>query len=111
MADANVVSSIKDKSALAALPMHVLVKGRIESSKTHDGKRNTKIMTPAADEYSRPQLIEVRSKQRVGETGDLVTLNCLLGGYQRKAYQVKDKETGEVKTVVPVDHTLDLIED
>lgn len=91
--------------------MHVIVKGRIESSKTHDGKRSTKIMTPAADEYSRPQLVEIRSKQRVGESGDLVTLNCLLGGYQRKAYQVKDKETGEVKTVVPVDHTLDLIED
>ena len=111
MAEANVVSSIKDKSSVAALPMHVIVKGRIESSKTHDGKRNTKIMTPATDEYSRPQLIEIRSKQRVGETGDLVTLNCLLGGYQRMAYQVKDKDTGEIKTVVPVDHTLDLIED
>lgn len=111
MAEVNAVSSIKDKSVQAALPMHVIVKGRIESSKTHDGKRNTKIMTPAADEYSRPQLVEVRSKQRVGENGDLVTLNCLLGGYQRKAYQVKDKETGEIKTVVPVEHTLDLIEE
>ncbi|PRC91037.1 single-stranded DNA-binding protein [Solimicrobium silvestre] len=91
--------------------MQVAVKGRIESSSSYEGKRATKIMTPAADEYSRPQILEVRSKNRLGENGDLVTLRCTLGGYQRKAYQAKDKESGEIKTVVPVDHTLDVIED
>ena len=110
MADVNVVSSIKDKSALSLLPMHVLVKGRIESSRSHEGKRYTHIMTPAADAYSRPQLVEIRSKLKIGEKGEEVSVTCSLGGYQRKPYQAKDKNTGEITTVTPVEHTLDLIE-
>lgn len=105
----NVVTSIKDKSAQA--PMQVLIRGRIESSSVHEGTRETKIMTPAVDEFSRPQLLEVRSKIRIGEKGELVTIKCQLGGYQRKAFQVKDKSTGEIRNVVPVEHTLDLIEE
>ncbi|MFZ6678696.1 single-stranded DNA-binding protein [Undibacterium sp. Tian12W] len=105
----NVVTGIKDKSSLA--PMQVLVRGRIESSSVHEGTRETKIMTPAVDEFSRPQLLEIRSKSRIGEKGEMVTVKCQLGGYQRKAFTVKDKATGEMRTVVPVEHTLDLIDE
>lgn len=92
------------------IPMQVMVKGRIETSRSHEGKRYTHVMTPAADAYSRPQLLEVRSKAKFGEKGEEVSVSCVLGGYQRKAYQAKDKNTGEIVTVVPVEHTLDLVE-
>jgi len=80
MAEASVVTKIEDKKNTAvAKPMHVLISGRVEGSKSHEGKRYTQIITPAADAYSRPQMVEVRSKS-------------------------------EIVTVVPIDHTLDLVE-
>lgn len=103
--------------AVAAAPkkaevhaMRVVIRGRIEASRRYEGKSYTHILTPAADAYSRPQLIEVRSNARLGDKGDEITIACTLGGYARKPYQVRDKNTGEVTTITPVDHTLDLIE-
>ena len=98
------------KEVATLFPMRVLVSGRIESSRRYEGKVFTHVMTPAADAYSRPQLVEIRSAKRLGEKHDEVSISCLLGGYQRKAYQVTDKDTGERVTVVPVEHTLDLVE-
>lgn len=91
-------------------PMQVMVRGRIEQMRSFDGTRYTRIMTPAPDAYSRPQVVEVRGKQKLGEKGDEVTVLCSLGGYQRKPYQFKNKDTGEVETIVPVDHVLDVVE-
>ncbi|CAJ0724412.1 MULTISPECIES: single-stranded DNA-binding protein [Ralstonia] len=91
-------------------PMQVLVRGRIEQMRSFDGTRYTRIITPAPDAYSRPQVVEVRGKQRLGEKGDEVTVLCSLGGYQRKPYQIKNKDTGEIETIVPVDHVLDVVE-
>lgn len=110
MAGENAVSLVKDKGAIPILPMRVLVLGRIESSRVHDGKRLTHVMTPAADAYSRPQLLEIRSKGKLGDKGEEISVSCVLGGYQRKAYQAKDKNTGEIQTVNPVEHTLDLVD-
>ncbi len=91
-------------------PMQVFVRGRIEAQRSYDGVRYTRIMTPAPDAYSRPQVVEVRSKQKLGERGDETTVLCALGGYQRKPYQAKNKDTGEVETLTPVDMTLDAVE-
>lgn len=104
------VSTINGKKDNQPLPMSVRVKGRVEISRSHEGKRYTQVMTPAADAYSRPQLIEIRSKASLGSKGEEIDVYATLGGYQRKAYQYKDKNTGEVITIVPVDHTLDLVE-
>jgi hypothetical protein len=93
-----------------AAKMQVVIHGRIESQRSHEGKRYTQIMTPAVDQYSRPQLVEVRSNDRVGDKGDEVTITATLGGYQRKPFEFRDKSSGEVIKVVPVDHTLDLLE-
>lgn len=98
------------KNQSAAKAMTVLIVGRIEGSKTYDGKRYTQVMTPAADAYSRPQLVEIRSKARLGDKGEEVSCHCLLGGFQRKPYETKDKQTGEIVKVIPVEHTLDLVE-
>lgn len=111
MAEANVVTKMDaKKEALAQPPMHVMVRGRIEKSRLYEGKRYSQIITPAPDAYSRPQIVEVRSKARLGDAGDEVTVMCTLGGFSRKPYKVTDKQTGEMVTVTPVDHTLDVID-
>ena len=111
MAEANVVSKLEDKKLAVKKPMQVSIVGRVEGSKTFDGKRYTQVMTPAPDAYSRPQLVEIRSKAKLADKGEEVTVLCVLGGFQRKAYEVKDKSTGEVTKVVPVEMTLDLVEE
>lgn len=111
MAEANVVTKMDAKKDIAAQQaMQVLIRGRIEKSRLYEGKRYSQIITPAPDAYSRPQIVEVRSKSRLGETGDEVTVMCTLGGFSRKPYKVTDKSSGEVVTVTPVDHTLDAVE-
>lgn len=111
MAEASVVTKMDAKKEVSAQQvMQVLIRGRIEKSRLYEGKRYSQIITPAPDAYSRPQVVEIRSKTRLGETGDEVTVMCTLGGFSRKPYKVTDKNTGEVVTVTPVDHTLDAVE-
>lgn len=94
----------------APAPMEVVIKGRVEISRAHNGVRYTQVMTPAADAYSRPQIVEVRSKRQIGMKGEEVTVTAKLGGYTRKAFPMVDKETGERTMVTPVDMTLDAVE-
>ena len=110
MAAAETASIDSSKIKVYPKSMQVVVSGRIEVSKTFDGKRYTQVLTPAPDAYSRPQLVEIRSKSKLGDKGEEVSAQCILGGFQRKPYEVKDKNTGEVVKVIPVEHTLDLIE-
>ena len=111
MAEASVVTKMEVKKEAAIQPMQVLVRGRLEKARLYEGKRYSQIITPAPDAYSRPQIVEVRSKARLGDIGDEVSVACTLGGFSRKPYRVTDKQTGEVVTVTPVDHTLDAVED
>jgi len=90
--------------------MQVFVKGRIDASRRYEKNHFTRIVTPAPDPYSRPQTVEIRSKQRLGQTGDEITVQAMLGGYTRKPFRSTDKETGETSMVTPVDLTLDAIE-
>lgn len=108
--EVSTVGKVEEKRPSGIVPMRVLVRGRVESSRRYEGKSYTHVMTPAADAYSRPQLVEIRSKSKLGDKGEEVAVACVLGGYARKPYQAKDKATGEVLTLVPVDHTLDLVE-
>lgn len=91
-------------------PMQTLVHGRVEAVRTHDGVRYTRVLTPAPDAYSRPQTVEIRSKQPLAPKGDEVKVICSLGGYTRKPFEMKDKQSGEIIKITPVDHTLDAVE-
>jgi hypothetical protein len=90
--------------------MEVAIKGRIEAARRHENKHYTRIITPAADAYSRPQVVEVRSNQKLGQRDDEITVDCKLGGYTRKPFRSTDKDSGEITMVTPVDMTLDAIE-
>ena len=94
----------------APVLMQVNIRGRIDASRRHDKTTYTRIVTPAPDPYSRPQTVEVRSKQRLGQAGDEITVQAQLGGYTRKPFRSTDKDTGETTMVTPVDLTLDAIE-
>lgn len=97
-------------AAQKAVPMEVLIRGRVDAITRHDGKTKTRVLTPAADAYSRPQVVDIRSERKIGERGEEITVSCRLGGYTRKAFRVVDKDTGETSMVTPVDMTLDAIE-
>ena len=91
-------------------PMQVMVNGRVESVRLHDGTRYTRVITPSADAYSRPQTVEIRSKQPLGPKGEEIKVVAALGGFTRKPFRATDKATGETMMVTPVDMTLDAIE-
>ena len=97
-------------AALQRVLNEVTVKGRIEASRRNGAVWYTRMTTPAADAYSRPQTLEIRSKARIGQAGDETTVTCKLGGYARKPFRVTDRDTGETSMVTPVDMTLDAVE-
>lgn len=104
------MNAVTTQAPRAAAPMEVTIKGKIDATRRHEQTRYTRILTPAPDAYSRPQVVEIRSKQALGQRGDEVTVAAKLGGYTRKPFKTTDKETGEILFLTPVDMTLDAIE-
>lgn len=98
------------KPAVKAKPMEVLIVGRLEASRRFEKTVFSRITTPAPDAYSRPQVVEIRSKTKLGDVGEEITVTAKLGGYTRKPFRATDKETGETSMVTPVDMTLDAVE-
>lgn len=98
-------------SASARMPVgKVLFRGKVDSFRVHEGSHYTEILTPAEDEYSRPQVIEIRSKRRLGRPGEVIEVLCRAGGYRGNLFTYTDKETGEQLKSRKVLHTFDLIE-
>lgn len=91
-------------------PMQVFVIGRIEDVQRRDKTTYTRVITPAADAYSRPQTVSFRSTQRLGQKGEEIRQLGTLGGYLRKPFRTTDPETGETTMVTPTEMTLDAVE-
>ena len=88
----------------------VLISGRIaRGSVKREDLFYTEIALPALDEYSQPGLVEVRSNVKLGSRDDDISGRCRIGGFRRRAFDVTDKGTGEVRTVRPVSVTLDWV--
>lgn len=105
-----VLDNVKPMAGAAKRLMEVTVKGKIDAARRHENKHYTRMITPAADAYSRPQVVEIRSNTKLGQRDDEITIDCKLGGYTRKPFRSTDKDTGETSMVTPVDMTLDAIE-
>lgn len=100
-----------DRAPLAALPnQQARFVGRVDAVRKYEGAIYTRIICPAVDAYSRPAVVEVRSKSRLGSKDEVVEFVASIGGYTRKAYSFTDKSTGEVVNLIPVDVTLDCVE-
>lgn len=79
------------------LPTPGLVRlvGRVQESRQagQSGFR-TLLVLPAADTFSHPSVVEVRSKARLGMAGNEVDVICNILGFKNKPR--KNPETGEI---------------
>lgn len=64
---------------------------------------------PAADEYSHPATIEVRSEKPIGKKGDEVDGVVNVGGYP-DSWERTDKHTGEVESIATARIVLQWVE-
>jgi hypothetical protein len=93
-----------------AKPMQVLVVGRIEAVRRHEKMNYTMVRIPAPDEYSMPSTVEIRSSTRFGDPGDQCRQLCTLTGFAERPKQITDRNTGEQRTYIKVNHYLNLVE-
>lgn len=91
-------------------PGCVLVVGKTTRIRKYEKFFYTTVICPAKDEYSKPAVVEIRSKARFADIDDKVSVDCEIGGYEGKPYTITDRESGERKTLVPVNIFLDAIE-
>ena len=85
------------------------IMGKITRVRKHEKFFYTTLICPAKDEYSKPNIVEIRSFNRFGDVDEVSKITVDLGGYEGKSYRVVDKETGESKTLIPVNLFLDLV--
>ncbi len=92
--------------------LQVSVTGKFIRARSYDGQFYSTIICPAKDAYSRPSVVEIRSKYRLSAQPDeeIKNLLCELSGFEGKAYRVTDRDTGEQRQIKPVNHFLDLVE-
>lgn len=91
-------------------PMVAFVVGKVTRVRKYEKFNYTTVICPAKDEYSKPAIVEIRSKSRFAETDEKVSVDCELGGYEGKSYAITDRESGERKNLIPVNIYLDLVE-
>lgn len=104
MSDGPKVTSSKNPACV----MQII--GKCLRVRRHEQHVFTAVISPAADEYSRPQIFEIRSKARFCEKDERTDILVRAGGYEGRPYPVTDKETGERRSVTPVNHVFDLVE-
>jgi hypothetical protein len=78
-------------------PGVVRLVGRVENSRQTGTDRKTfrtLLVTPAADAFSHPSTVEVRSAGRLGTPGNEVDVLCSVIGFRNRPR--KNMETGEV---------------
>lgn len=89
-----------------------LISGRIVSVRainTQNGRQwLTLVKLPAPDEFTSPQTLEVRSKDKPGAPGEDLHCKVRLGGWPR-SYEAKDRDTGELTTVRTAEVRLEIV--
>lgn len=107
-AEPNKVSSLE--AGHKAKPMQTLIVGKVLRVRRYEQFTYTTIICPAADLYSKPSVVEIRSSRRFADKEEEVTVTAKLGGYEGKPYKGVDKESGERITLIPVNLYLDLVD-
>ena len=84
------------------------IAGRIQGVRRVTANGSTVFRTlfklPAADQYSSPATVEVRSDERLGSTGDELSIVVNIGGYPR-TYESKGAD-GEPSRVTTAENVL-----
>lgn len=102
------VANVKKKPDLKARQVHIV--GKVLRSRRWQESTYTTIVCPAADEYSKPQIVEIRGARKFAEKDDVVSIVAQLGGFEGRAFEARDKDSGEVTRVIPVTITLDFVD-
>lgn len=88
-----------EKSPVGALGQ-ARIAGRIQSLRRVSSGGDTTFRTvfklPALDAYSSPATVEVRSKERLGQVGDELSVLVNIGGYPR-SYMTKNGDGDDAK--------------
>lgn len=77
-----------------------VVIGKVESKRKHDKFTYTVVLLAAPDPYTRPDVLEVRSRQSIGDVGEQVKCLVTLGGFKRKPFQTEDGRTVQTVSVM-----------
>lgn len=91
-----------------------LVAGRVAARRRYRNRTGhtvhlTVLKLAAADEFSSPETIEVRSEQPLPEVGQVWRGKVRIGGYGR-SYQQEEPQTGEKVTIQTADNNLTVVE-
>lgn len=85
------------------------VRGKIVGVRRYDGTFFSSLMLPAADEFSRPQVLEIRSDRRLGDKDEVVDVTVRLAGFYGRRFKVTDRDTGEERVVQSVVNVLEAV--
>lgn len=99
----------KAKSPVLAL-RQVQITGKVIRIRRYQEHTYTTIICPAVDEYSKPQVVELRSSRKFAEKDDVTNVIAQLGGFEGRAYESRDKDSGEISRVIPVTLFLDFVD-
>ncbi|EJA5110867.1 DNA-binding protein G5P [Salmonella enterica] len=92
------------------LNLETTVTGKIKRYNNSGGFYYTTVVSPAADAYSYPPVVRIKSKKSLGRIGDeIMDAHCRITGYER-SFPYTDKQTGEQIKGYNVDMLLELIE-
>ncbi|EDW0928642.1 DNA-binding protein G5P [Salmonella enterica subsp. enterica] len=90
--------------------LETTVTGKIKRFNSSGGFYYTTVVSPAADAYSFPPVIRIKSKKSLGRVGEeIVDVPCRVTGYER-SFPYTDKQTGEQSKGYNVDMLLELLE-
>lgn len=91
-------------------PLSVFVEGKITAQRFQLPNYYTTIVCRSTDEYSAPPVVEIRSVGQLGADNSVVRVNCKLGGFLGRPYEVVDKNTGAKRQVRSCILTLDQVQ-
>lgn len=86
------IAMSKVSPAPARRPLEVLIEGKIVSQRRHENRQYTVIRCAAADAYSHPSTVEVRSSGRLGDVDQVIEVECRVSGTLRSFNYIKDGE-------------------
>lgn len=109
------VAEVKSIKGAEVAKNEVMIYGKVmgvrsETSKAKEKFFFTLIRLPSSgDEFETPGTVEVMSREKFGQAGELVTARCRLTGYGRR-YNRKPDEDGVIESVQTADVKLRLVE-
>lgn len=105
------VSPILPKLLPAQSFLSGLIAGRRRVNSQNGSLWLTVIKLPAANEFSHPATVEVRSHNPLGEINDKWSGVVSVTGFPRSYNTKPDQETGEIKSVKTAQVALDVVEE